>query len=259
MLWPESDRKLTCAVLRAAAARRNIPLPSRVKRSDLLTTLRQHDSARRIQRVYRKIPHACNSECPITLEPLPPAGRRFMYMSPSGRPVAYSATALAEYISTSGDTRDPVTRQPYTDEEIAQIAHKAGLETISIPEPLTSDSEDELGEGMEEAAHALGNDLRAVFAQEDEGRRSEYMVLHFAPMLHMLAEMSRESGPTTYERFASHVRAAASEVVVRQTPERALLDSVVRVGLGDSDARAVAEREIVFVSPSHGEASGDER
>jgi len=90
---------------------------------DRRTTRSRHASARTIQNQWK-----CTI-CPITLEFIPPGDRFRQYLSKQN----FSATALSNYIETTGDFRHPLTRARFTNAEITRafnIAH------ITMP-PLT--------------------------------------------------------------------------------------------------------------------------
>lgn len=82
---------------------------------------RRHDAARRIQRAHRQ----------RDAIGLGFASRPFWCFR-SDVPTCYDATALYEYIAASGDLRDPVARQPYTDRELRALAATAKRTNIDV-------------------------------------------------------------------------------------------------------------------------------
>jgi len=56
---------------------------------------------------------------PITFEPL--GENIFTFVTPEGNSITYNVKSLVEYISSSGDFRDPVTRLPLSPEDAANI------------------------------------------------------------------------------------------------------------------------------------------
>ena len=60
--------------------------------------------------------------CPITLTKLSELSVPiFWYLTLSGKKVGYDAGALAAYLVSSGDFRDPTTREVYTDKHLAEM------------------------------------------------------------------------------------------------------------------------------------------
>merc|ERR1740117_2048227 len=56
---------------------------------------------------------------PITLEPF--SEHTFLFIPPRGRPIKYNLDSLVSYVIKTGDFRDPVTRLPFTLEDIKTI------------------------------------------------------------------------------------------------------------------------------------------
>lgn len=246
MYWLAEDRSLTCAVLKRAARRRGLAPKVRARRAELLAIIRAHDAARCIQRALRQALEARREACPITLQPLPLGDARFTFRAPGGREVGYCAQALADYILSTGDTRDPVTRLPYTSEDIARLERATDLEIAGREPPAHRHSDDddedsafivddvgiETTVGTDVAAQMLVADLTRVFDQGTEAQRGEYLVLHFAPMLHMLADIARDGGEETIAAFSETVNDGA-DAVAREAAETeaTLLRAIVAVGL----------------------------
>ena len=244
MYWLAEDRSLTRAVLKRAAHERGLNPKVRARRAELLAIVRAHDAARCIQRALRQVLAARREACPITLQPLPLGDARFTFRAPGGREVGYCAQALADYILSTGDTRDPVTRLPYSSDDIARLERATDLEIAGHEAPTHSHSDDdddafiiddvgiETTMGTDVAAQVLVADLTRVFDQGGDVQRGEYLVLHFAPMLHMLADIARDGGEEAIAVFSETVNTGADTVArgAAET-EATLLRAIVAVGL----------------------------
>ena len=68
---------------------------------------------------------------PITMESIGP--HAFMLRRPDGSQIAYNTDSLIDYILSSNDFTDPVTRIPYSIEDLAQI--DALAESINLKRP----------------------------------------------------------------------------------------------------------------------------
>jgi hypothetical protein len=239
MYWLATDRKLTREVLHRAARCRGLRPEHRTRRDELLRIVRGHDAARCIQRALRRH-HAVRADvCPITLAPLPPGDARFTYCAPGGRQIAYCARALADYIQSSGDMRDPVTRLPYSADDLARLERSAGSLDISVQvdedTEFINDVEFGTSVSTDMAAQMLISDLARVFEQSTDTQRGEYLVLHFAPMLHMLTEIARDGGEDAMIEFETTIGQGVDEVAaVAAGPDVSLLRAVVAVGMHQS-------------------------
>lgn len=236
MYWLATDRKLTREILHRAARCRGLRPAYRTRRDELLRIVRGHDAARRIQRALRRHRAVREDVCPITLAPLPPGDARFTYCAPGGRQIAYCARALADYIQSSGDTRDPVTRLPYSADDLARLERSVGSLDINVQvdedTEFINDVEFGTSVSTDTAAQILISDLARVFEQSTDAQRGEYLVLHFAPMLHMLAEIARDGGEDAMNEFETTVGRGVDEVAaVAAGPDVSLLRAVVAVGM----------------------------
>ena len=121
-VWNQRDWRVP--QLRCAARARKISRYSRKRRAELQESLRQHDAAVRIQRFLRRRgPAVTNTDCPITLQRLPYSdpGRLFCFTTSNNCRIAYSPTALASYVASTGSRADPVTRERYSNADIERL------------------------------------------------------------------------------------------------------------------------------------------
>ena len=156
--------------------------------SEVVTTARQsaagpqhsrflvlkHASAQCFERVMIAR-HCVHSEplprdvCPITLAPPPPSDARFTYCAPGGRQIAYDARAL--HCMT---TWDPVTRLPYSADDLARLERSAGSVAVDMDDMQVDDDaefiiDDESDDGGPEQQTEQENEDDAYeYSYEDE-------------------------------------------------------------------------------------------
>jgi len=68
---------------------------------------------------------------PITLEELGP--NKYTYTTPNGTCIQYNLETIIHYFTSTGEFKDPVTRIPMTEEELAQLDMKAQEAGIKAP------------------------------------------------------------------------------------------------------------------------------
>jgi hypothetical protein len=132
--------------------------------------------------------------------------------------------------------RDPVTRLPYSADDLARLERSAGSLEINVQADedteFINDVEFGTSVSTDTAAQILISDLARVFEQSTDAQRGEYLVLHFAPMLHMLAEIARDGGEDAMNEFETTVGRGVDEVVAAAAgPDVSLLRAVVAVGM----------------------------
>jgi len=91
---------------------------SKLNKNKLFEEYSQYLACKIIQRAYRQYFYR-DSECSITLEKVEyPC---FVYRTKFGKHFFYSYDAIIKYIMKTGDTRDPMTRNQYTDDELTRL------------------------------------------------------------------------------------------------------------------------------------------
>jgi len=120
------NKDISTKKLKLLCKLRGISNYSKLNKPDLLTLYNQHLSIIKIQRFLRS--RWIDGLCPISMEPVEfpcfafrPKG--FMIdKSRSGTSfIYYNLVPLIEYLLSSGDFRDPKTREPYTEETLKSI------------------------------------------------------------------------------------------------------------------------------------------
>ena len=108
----------------------NIKKISNLNKNDIIIRICQHFAIVKIQNFIRK-KHSSERICPISMEPVsfplfaykPDHSRNFIY---------YNLRSLCDYLITTGDFRDPKTRDPYSDETILKIDKLAVENKITL-------------------------------------------------------------------------------------------------------------------------------
>jgi hypothetical protein len=91
---------------------------SKLTKLKLIEIINRNFAARTIQRQFRRYFYK-NAVDHITLEPVDfPC---FVYRTKSGRHYFYSHDSIIKYIMKSGNTRDPMTREQYSDEDLQRL------------------------------------------------------------------------------------------------------------------------------------------
>jgi hypothetical protein len=91
---------------------------SRLKKAELLASINKNLAAKTIQRCFRRYFYKTAIDH-ITLEPVDfPC---FVYRTKSGRHYFYSHDSIIKYIMKTGNTRDPMTREQYSDEDLQRL------------------------------------------------------------------------------------------------------------------------------------------
>lgn len=109
---------LTVPILNNMCKRRNIKNISRCKKQELVSKLGYYNSIIKIQKWFRK-KLIQNEVCPISLEKIEypcyaycPSKHRFIY---------YNLDSLKTFLISTGDFRDPKTRNAYTNKQLLEI------------------------------------------------------------------------------------------------------------------------------------------
>lgn len=93
-----------------------------VEDSSSITSSGENDGAKRIKR------YTLNKIDPIMFTPIKKnKDRVFKLMRPNGGAVVFNLDTLIDYISQTGDFSDPITRIPFSDEDLQVIDAKVGV------------------------------------------------------------------------------------------------------------------------------------
>lgn len=136
---------------------------SRIKRKKtFVRKLTEHFSCVKIQRWYRKA-KAFNSLCPISMEYVRyPCWR---YPTQLERYTYYNLPVLVDCLLTSGDFRDPISREKITYEhtlEIADIVRKTNIDRPDISEVFKSKIRFQVERELDEQIDILEDNIRTV-------------------------------------------------------------------------------------------------
>jgi len=117
MLNETSLKKLTTAELKFFCKNAKIKY-SKLKKIQLFEEYSKYLACKLIQKKYREHFYRNTTDC-ITLEPVHyPC---FIYRSKFGKHFCYNYESIIKYIMKTGDTRDPMTRENYTDDDLARL------------------------------------------------------------------------------------------------------------------------------------------
>jgi hypothetical protein len=95
---------------------------SRLKKDELTVLVNKHLAAKVIQRHFRNHFYK-NATDHITLEPT--CFPCFIYRTKSGKNYFYSHDSIIKYIMKTGNTRDPMTREEYSDQVLSRLDTEA--------------------------------------------------------------------------------------------------------------------------------------
>jgi len=101
---------------------------SKLRKNEIINTIISFYAVKVIQRRYRKC-KSLNTLCPISLEAI--SYPCWSKKTKKGR-MYYNLEPLANFLITSGDFRDPNTRESYTDKEIVSIDSLIRVNKIKI-------------------------------------------------------------------------------------------------------------------------------
>lgn len=121
-------RNLPVRDVRRTAKKVGIKGYSKLKKNDVIFNIVRLYAIKIIQRRYRKS-KALNTLCPISLETI--CYPCWYKRTKKGR-IYYNLEPLANFLITSGDFRDPNTRESYTEKEILSIDSLLRLNKIKI-------------------------------------------------------------------------------------------------------------------------------
>lgn len=107
-----------------------------------LTNLRKHQliyllarvsAARKIQQTFRRRvrENFATNVCPLTLEPIGNEPYFVKQIQGSNHRMIYNLNALRDFLLVSGDFRDPITKESFTDLELIQMDKLAGVKNIA--------------------------------------------------------------------------------------------------------------------------------
>jgi hypothetical protein len=201
MRWPASDRRVTKRLLIRRAGAYGIHMPSRWRRQTMCDHLNEYEACRMIQRAYRTR-SMCNSVCPITLEELPlDRSKSFCFVTSDSRRVGYDAHALASYIDTSGDIRDPLTRECYSDNDLRRLERQTGRRLRVRPTELLIDvvidpAEEIPSTTIYNASQQLIDDVRRIITMVGAGQMGadefvRYLFIQFTPAVQIMNDLLR--------------------------------------------------------------------
>jgi len=128
MLNKDSLKKLTISHLKVFCKHAEIKY-SRLKKEELFEQYNRHLACKVIQFHFRKHFYQNAVDC-ITLENV--NYTCYIYRSKHGKHFFYSYESIIKYIMKTGDTRDPMTRESYTDEDLTRLDTSAKIHFSEI-------------------------------------------------------------------------------------------------------------------------------
>jgi len=122
-MFSQTDFKNTdLAILKKLCKMREIKNYSKFKKKELFEKFNEYLAVKLIQRCYRRHFYK-NAVDHITLEPV--TFPCFIYRTKSKKCFFYSYDSIIKYIMKTGDCRDPMTRENYSDEELKRLDTEA--------------------------------------------------------------------------------------------------------------------------------------
>ena len=121
MLNSNSLKILNIKTLRLFCKHANIKKCSRVPKETLFENYNRFLACKVIQRCFRNHFYK-NAEDSISLEPV--RYPCFVYRTKFGKCFFYSYDSIIKYIMKTGDTRDPMTRNVYSDEDLSRLDYE---------------------------------------------------------------------------------------------------------------------------------------
>jgi hypothetical protein len=124
MLTDDSFKKLVIGDLKLFCKNAGIKNYSKLKKKELFEEYNRFLASVIIQKYYREFLYRNATDC-ITLEKVNfPC---FIYRTKFGKTFFYNHDSIIRYIMKTGNTRDPMTRNQYTDEELARLDSEAKI------------------------------------------------------------------------------------------------------------------------------------
>ena len=191
-------------------------VPGRLRKSALVEALLTHSAARTLQRAFRSSgPVPCNDTDPITMQVIwrrpRDAAWLFRFTTASGQVFVYTPAVLAAYFVSSGDTRDPMSRQSLTLADVDRLAAQQRaparadeLRRCALPqrgaEPEPGAEATPVTVLLDDLVHvvSLNTTQSGEIAQEAGAQAAiDYIFMSFGPCMDVAIQLLREHRPGT--------------------------------------------------------------